>query len=551
VIETRPATLAERSAASAFVRDQLLWVIWIIALTSRIYIAADTNYLWDEERDWIPVADAISFQSGRLNLPLRADYHPVLPAYLIAAGAALPGLGFDAFRVSSVVFGFATVLLCSWFVYRWKGPVAARWAALLLALNEYHVGVSSLAVEKTFYIFFALAAIVLYARFLRTERAAALFGSMACVGFSFLCKETAALLIPAFLLTLLFTGRYRWLARKDLYLALGLFAVVISPDLLANITGRASRPGSVDYGSHLSRIEGIAPRYQPTAFYLYDIVKTALVSVGRPFRDPALEYAPMNSIFGVILLCGVATISVRQGRSVFRRLPDDEVARLLVVVFVIIFVFFSMLKTGWGRARLDPMVWFWVDLTLLPAVMLTGAWIASLTLGLRSIVSVLAAAAVCVAGFRTIDAKLGRPEFSVEACPDAISPADGRFVRVRTATKVCRSCTAASARLVKVAVADVEGRYRDTTPEEAQIIQPDGLPVVDLKAAIPPGEFIEPWLASSLPGRRYRLFFAVAGDFRWPAWQASVKDGVATVTTIVRVTEQPFDVQRPSFWACR
>src|SRR5207245_3814820 len=55
------------------------------------------------------------------------------------------------------------------------------------------------------------------------------------------------------------------------------------------------------------------------------------------------------------------------------------VGRLLLTLFWFVFCFFVLIRAGTPRRNnLDPSVWFWVDVTLLPAVLVAGRMLARL-----------------------------------------------------------------------------------------------------------------------------------------------------------------------------
>ena len=190
----------------------------LIALALRLYLLLVTSYQWDEERDWLLLAQRISLQPGHINFPLRG-YHPALPAYFMKAGSLLLGKNPIGFRLPSVVAGIVSIVLAIRLALEWAGPAAARWTAVLLAFNEYHMQTSVIAQEKIYYLTFALFAIGVFSRFLRTGKIGYLYLAAVATGLSFLCKELAFLLLPAFLVVLFLPGNRSWLRRKEPYLA--------------------------------------------------------------------------------------------------------------------------------------------------------------------------------------------------------------------------------------------------------------------------------------------------------------------------------------------
>ena len=92
-----------------------------------------------------------------------------MPAYLNKAASLIYGRSLLGYRAAAVLWGVGTVLLAYLFALRWGRP-AARWAALLLAFNEYHMAAASEVMEIGPYLFFNLLAIYAMARYLDSER---------------------------------------------------------------------------------------------------------------------------------------------------------------------------------------------------------------------------------------------------------------------------------------------------------------------------------------------------------------------------------------------
>ena len=159
-----------------------------------------------------------------------------------------------------MALGLSTILLVFLLTKEWYGPVAARWAAALLAFNEYYLAISSRATAHVPHLFLVAAAVFSFARFLRVERAVYLYAAGGFLGLAFYCKEHSALLVPVFLLTL-FQPRYRrWLLGPHAYLAALVFAALIAPDIYWNVTTdretaripyREEEVGYATYQSHL------------------------------------------------------------------------------------------------------------------------------------------------------------------------------------------------------------------------------------------------------------------------------------------------------------
>jgi 4-amino-4-deoxy-L-arabinose transferase-like glycosyltransferase len=250
----------------------------------------------------------------------------------------------------------------------WFGSVAARWAAELLAFNEYYLGVSGRATAHVPHLLFTAAAVYAFGRFLGTERAVYLYATGVALGVAFYSKEHAALLVPIFFVMLLHARYRHWFRSPHTYLAVVLFALVIGPDLLWNLRAREGLPQAT-YSDHLQRIGGLGVSPYPFMFYARQQVQWLHTRVtGRPVVDPAPEYRSMNSGLGALLLGAVIAATSRSAAP--------ESGRFLLFLFWGVFGFFASIRPGGSPKDLDPASWIWVDVTLLPTVMLAGVLLA-------------------------------------------------------------------------------------------------------------------------------------------------------------------------------
>ncbi|MGE5263673.1 MAG: glycosyltransferase family 39 protein [Acidobacteriota bacterium] len=409
-----------------------MYLILALAFGMRVYQASVTTYFWDEERDWIPLAESISFQPQSLNLPLRADYHGALPAYLMEIGGLLLGKDPLGFRFPGILAGVFSIYLAYRMSLDWAGVNAARWVAALLAFNEFHISMSTLAIQHIFYFLFVMAALYAFSRFLKTRRPRYLYWATGWLGVAFLCYEISALLVPVFVLTLLVLPEYRvWFKRKEPYLAGLVFLLVILPDLAANFIV----PGTTlaTYGDHLSRIGGVGFTPHYLNFFLRDGVRALYNWMGRELYDKAAGYPTMNLVFGVILLGGVLIETLRWRKQ-------EPILKFLILSFWLVLAFFVLVRPGSARNRLDPVLWLWVGVTLLPACLI----VARLFSDLRGRWLVAAATAIAAAVFISLTAvavgHFGIPSVEVGSNPEFIWPPDGRIVAVQSKFTFCKIC---------------------------------------------------------------------------------------------------------------
>ena len=357
-----------------------LLALVLCALALRLLLAGTTAYVHDEVNTAIPLADSISFTPGSINLPLRGENHGALPAYIVHVSRTVFGRSPLGTRTMHVLLGIATILLIYRLAHTWFGATAAYWSAALMAFNEYYLDVSSRATAHVPHLFFAGAAIFLFVRFLCSERAINLYGAGAALGLAFYCKEHSALLLPLCFATLL-RAKYRpWLRRPHPYLACALFVALLLPDLAWNRRS-SDEPSRIGYGdmqaeqatyrAHLRRIGGLGLSPYPAMFYARDEVTSVHRALtGQQLVDATPEYQSMNGLLGILLLGAVALTLFSPARRV-------DATAFLLLVFLFIFGFFTFIKKGNPPGRLDPVSWIWVEVTLMPAVVLGGARLAA------------------------------------------------------------------------------------------------------------------------------------------------------------------------------
>ncbi len=465
--------------------DYVLLAMLAAGFVLRLYLAAVTTYVWDEERDCLVTAEQISLEPGNVHLPLRGTRHPILPFYLIRASSEVFGKNPVGYRMFNILAGLLTAVVAYRLARESFGLAAGRFAAALLMFNEYHICISAWATDISFYLLFAALATRSFSGFLMTQRPAHLYLAGLYAGLAFMCKEIACLLMVVFGAYFVLSRQRHWLLRKEPYLATALFVVVIAPDLLSNVLGAES---SVGWREHLSRVSSLGFNRHYLMFFGRDAVRLIYDLLGREFWDSADETAAMNVVFGALLLGSVLLATARLGGPGWPPTRDETkspadggqsvaelsgsarrtypVARLLLLQFWLVLGFFMLIRPGQTRADIDPVVWFWVDLILLPAVVLTGRLLAELSgsapRSARGAYPVVAAVALTAAVAWSLSAiypgRLGAKDYGIGVCPEFLWPADGRMVDVRVYfhSAVLRDPDP-KAELIRVLVATADG----------------------------------------------------------------------------------------------
>jgi len=417
----------------------------LLAALLRLYLILSTAYIWDEDHEHILNAQSISLNPSSLNLPIRCKLHAALDLYFIAAGSVLLGKNPLGFRFFSLIAGILTIFVAYRLVRKSYGGAAALWAAALLAFNEYFIGVSTFAIEKPYYLCFAMLALAAFDSFLKESRATRLYAALAFAGLAFLTHEIAVFLVLAFALTLLTQPSKRWFRRKEPYIALLVFIAVILPDIVWNLLQPKSDL-SVGYLDHLSRVRP-AISIQPLIFYGHDALRSLHAALGRPFFDAVGEYPAMNALWGGLLLTSVAVMTVRR--------PKDDIVRLLLLLFWPLVIFFTFIRSA--SPRFDPQVWFWTDLAGLAAVPLAARVLAELKGWLRPAAYALSGIAILLAVSSTIGDRLRLPNTKIAFVPDFVLAGSESAIPVKVKFQACELCQ--QNRVTQLMAASFEGPH--------------------------------------------------------------------------------------------
>ena len=162
---------------------------------------------------------------------------------------------------------------------------------------------------------------------------------------------------------------------------------------------------------------------------------------GTLWFDTAPEFATMNSLTGSIFL-GVATwVGLRLIKS--REARNDSANLYLAIAFWSIFGFFLFTRVN-TEGRLDYLnyvAWFWSDVTLIPAALMTGAVLTSLPSTWRVPAYAIAGVAVLYAFGAAALTRVGAPSGpAVGFNPEYLLPSDGRLVKVKAVFMYCMIC---------------------------------------------------------------------------------------------------------------
>jgi len=415
-----------------------------------LYLVISTAYIWDEDREWIPLGRSISFSSVAPNLPWRSVSHHAGSAYIIKATSSVFGQNALGYRIGFALAGAITVWAVGMLAWEWLGAQGCILAALALALNEYHLAVSAIATEKSQYLMCSALSILHFGRFLKFEKSRNLYLTAVFAGVAFLFKETSGLLLPACAAALLVSGKAGWFKRRETYIAAGLGFAIVLPDLFWNFFN-----WDKGYGLHTGRIAGLGFNRHFFLFFGRDLIAKISQALGRFLADPAKEYPAMNALWGAIVI-GSALFAIVKWRKL------QPIGRLVTIFFWCILLFFMLGKPGQTQyivetqLLVDSKAWFWVDQVLIGSSVLVAWSISSLTgrwkqLGMA--VFVLA----CLMSLVRVHDKLEMPTVQLTIVPNTIWPADGQFIDLKTFVLPCQICKP-TLRLVESTTDDHDGR---------------------------------------------------------------------------------------------
>jgi len=193
------------------------------------------------ERDcFAPVAMTISWAHP----PICVAQHGAPPAYCIRRGSLILGDSPLRWRIVSVIAGAAPILPLYLIAACWWGALAGLIAAALLGVERYHIIISGKAIDLPIDSLFGALAMFAFSRFLHSldpghpESGSGrwLHGTTSVCALGFLRKELTALMLPVILLTFFVLWQTERLWRREPWITLALFVLLILPDLCSNLT---------------------------------------------------------------------------------------------------------------------------------------------------------------------------------------------------------------------------------------------------------------------------------------------------------------------------
>jgi 4-amino-4-deoxy-L-arabinose transferase-like glycosyltransferase len=325
-----------------------LVLLTVAAFGWRLDRAEEQPYFFDEGTSF-RIAEQIF--DPEAPWPRHGGDHPSLGVYLLGLSGWIFGRDALGYRLLNVLAGSMTVPLLALAVARSATRGEALAAALLLAVNPCHIGLSALAIEIPFQVFFVTLALA-FAAHLPGGGRHALFGCAAALGLGFMCSESTALVLVGWLIAVLLRPeRVAGLRRRDFVVAAGLGLAVIAQDLHYNLTATRSDFYYVNYLDHWDRISRLSFGLHGVGFFLRDLFERLPAWLPASlWQDHRGEYTGPGVVLGVLLLLGWLH-SFREAGD-----PSRGLWRWPVHVLVFVTTFAGMRRPS---DMLDAATWTW------------------------------------------------------------------------------------------------------------------------------------------------------------------------------------------------
>ena len=220
-------------------------------------------------------------------------------------------------RIPPLLAGLASILFVFLIAERIFSRKAGMLSALIFAFTTNHVWISRIALQESLVIALMLAALYVFLLALDDKRK--LIHAGVLLGFAFLAKYTAVILIPIFLTVLLLRTR-RYFVSREFLIGVLLFFVVVSPVVIYNV-GLYQRFGHFDF--QFSYIFG-----QDVEGWEYAPGKEAAGSLGERFKNYAPNLLKLNSPLLLLLFIGGFLYSL------FAAVKKDSRQLLLLIFFL-------------------------------------------------------------------------------------------------------------------------------------------------------------------------------------------------------------------------
>jgi len=331
-------------------------IIIFIAFLIRLLYVINTP-LTGDEKEFMAVADTISFNINQMNLPVEHDLinHPLLSVYLLKLGAAIFPESKLGTRIVSLASSLGTFIILYIFCRLTLGEKHAIVALLLLGLNRFHIGVSGNGADNALLLFLSAFSIFLFWKALTKQKPFYFIASGVALGLAYLTNESAVVLLGCFMIYFLCDNAYGWkklVQNKNVHLLLLSFFCVILIDVAWILKhGPSQRLFCGRLFSNIGiGVSGVGFFVTDVLRYIKNIDYHSLVS---------WEYPAMTWYEGLLLfLCSM--------EIVVRKKLKTSALKIMGIAFLLLLFAVSIFKSAESR---------WAEISLIPAIYLSSSTI--------------------------------------------------------------------------------------------------------------------------------------------------------------------------------
>lgn len=334
------------------------YVVLLVLLVAFLLRVASgiSSPLAHNECEYLAVADGISFNPARANLPIGDERipHPLLSLYVFKISSILFGESKIGFRMMNIIIGCLSLLLIYRLSKEFMGGEKAILAMILLCLNQFHIGWSRVLLKDIILISWSIVAVIIFLRALKLHRPNLLLLLGVVLGLGYLIKEIFPLLLVLFFLYSISSSEYRWLLKtKQFYLMILIMSLIICPRLHWSFTHFAA--SEIRQDLEFLNLAG-SFSLAPLSFYFSPLFHKLV------WPCDVSEFPVMDILSGLICIFGV----------VFSlRMRGDRFIRFMLIFFFLVFGVFTFLAprahddSWWGCGE-----YWWVAITIIPGVIL-------------------------------------------------------------------------------------------------------------------------------------------------------------------------------------
>ena len=265
--------------------------------------------------DIVPIARDISFNPRHVCLPLYGGYHGPLLVYASRLSSLIFGQSPFGWQFATVFFSTLTLPLLYLLVKDGLSQTEALLAMAVLAFNPVHIFYSKYNIEHGLLLFLGTLLLFCFWKALRLDSRGWMLASGIVFGLAMITHLSILFVIPGLAFFVFFSkGYWKWLKRKEIYLALLISLAIFSPYLFWGYTR------NWPHHPHRAALVELF-RFSGKAFNLF---LGSFFFIGGKAYKTEFGYEYMDHFSGMVLLMGVfySTVKLR-----------DNFIRMVYLVF--------------------------------------------------------------------------------------------------------------------------------------------------------------------------------------------------------------------------